>query len=68
VVVVFGSVTVGDVVVGEVDVFVPSVPVASCSIDTLPRFSPQADTPAEAPTPRAAATARIPAFRSTGLG
>jgi hypothetical protein len=64
VVVVFGVVTVsvGEVVVGLVVVLVES------SIDTLPRFSPQAETPADAPAPRAAATTRIPAFRSTGLG
>jgi hypothetical protein len=55
VVVVFG----GELVVGLVVVLVES------SIDTLPRFSPQAETPVEAPAPRAAAITRIPAFRST---
>jgi hypothetical protein len=40
--------------VGLVEVFVES------SIDTLPRFSPQAATPVEAPAPTAAASAKIP--------
>jgi hypothetical protein len=43
-----------EVSVGDVLVFVES------SIETLPRFSPQAATPADAPAPRAAATAMIP--------
>jgi hypothetical protein len=67
VVVVFGSVSVGvvavgEVLVGDVEVFVLS------STDTLPRFSPHAATPAEAPAPRAAARAMIPARLSMALG
>jgi hypothetical protein len=61
VVVVLGSVSVGDVPVGAVEVLVPS------SIDTLPRFSPQAATPADAPAPSAAAKAMIPARLSIGV-
>jgi hypothetical protein len=47
-------------VVGVVGVVVVEVLVES-SIDTLPRFSPQAATPAAS----AAAVSRIPSFRST---
>jgi hypothetical protein len=62
-VVVFGVVvvSVGEVVVGLVEVLVES------SIDTLPRFSPQAATPVEAPAPRAAANAIIPTRLSIGV-
>jgi hypothetical protein len=63
VVVVFGvvEVSVGEVVVGLVVVLVES------SIETLPRFSPQAATPVDAPAPRAAASAMIPARLSIGV-
>jgi hypothetical protein len=58
-------VSVGAVFVGTVgDVLVS---VAPPSIVTLPRSSPQALTPAEMPAPSAAATSRIPAFRTTGV-
>jgi hypothetical protein len=60
-VVVLGWVSVGDVVVGDFEVLVDS------SIDTLPRFSPQAATPAEAPAPRAAARTMIPARLRIGV-
>ena len=57
--VVLGWVSVGDVVVGDFEVLVDS------SIDTLPRFSPQAATPVAAPAPRAAASANIPSLLNT---
>ena len=53
--------------IGVVLVAVPSVLVPLSSIVTLPRSSPHAATPADAPAPSAAATSRIPAFRSTGV-
>jgi hypothetical protein len=55
---VFGVVV---VLVGLVEVFVES------SIETLPRFSPQAATPVDAPAPRAAASTRIPTRRRIGV-
>jgi hypothetical protein len=53
------------VVLGVVTVSVGDVPVDGLvfdesSIETLPRFSPQAATPLDAPAPRAAARAMIP--------
>jgi hypothetical protein len=55
------AVSVGVVVVGLVEVFVES------SIERVPRFSPQAATPVDAPAPRAAASAMIPTRLSIGV-